>query len=262
MITQPEELAIAIVVLAILIFIPPLRRIFTLLIRLAVFLLAVAIIGAGVTMILNDETIFEKPGVGMRVTRFVTMNSAAASSTGSSAVTCDPTRPQPELTPGETAAPKPAKEDQSGEPQMTRNKIPTGVPAPLDDVFPELIRRGYPGIPRPELFKLSQDTVNSLGGWRIVKADPSTYTIDCIYTPRYFKLEDDVRITVDQSGDIEVCSRSGLARPDNTSLLRYFPGDLGSNVGHIKDFYEALEPKMDEVYQQEQEKQNAKKPQH
>ena len=136
------------------------------------------------------------------------------------------------------------------------------MPAPLDDVFPELIRRGYPGIPRPELFKLSQDTVNSLGGWRIVKADPWTYTIDCIYTPRYFKLEDDVRITVDQSGDIEVCSRSGLARPDNTSLLRYFPGDLGSNVGHIKDFYEALEPKMDEVYQQEQEKQNAKKPQH
>ena len=91
MITQPEELAIAIVVLAILFFIPPLRRIFTLLIRLAVFLLAVAIIGAGVTMILNDETIFEKPGVGMRVTRFVTMNSAAASSTGSSAVTCDRT---------------------------------------------------------------------------------------------------------------------------------------------------------------------------
>ena len=37
-------------------------------------------------------------------------------------------------------------------------------------------------------------------------------------------------------------------------------GDLGSNVGHIKEFYETLEPKMDEVYKEEQDKQNAKKP--
>ena len=43
-------------------------------------------------------------------------------------------------------------------------------------------------------------------------------------------------------------------------MLRYFPGDLGSNVGHIKQFYETLEPKMDEVYKEEQDKQNAKKP--
>ncbi|MGA6970626.1 MAG: hypothetical protein WBY93_03285 [Candidatus Binatus sp.] len=259
--TQSEGLVIAIVVLAVLLFVPPLRRIFSLLIRLAIFVLAVAIIAAGVTMILNDETIFERPGIGQRVVRFVTMNSAAASSTGSSAVTCDPTKPQGE--PAETAPPKRAKKEQeSAEPQMTRNVIDNGKPAPLDDVFPELIRRGYPGIPRQELFKLSQDTVNSLGGWRIVKADSNAYTVDCIYTPRYFKLEDDVRITIDPSGDIEVCSRSGLARPDNTSLMRYFPGDLGSNIGHIKEFYEALEPKMDEVYQQEQEKQNAKKPQH
>ena len=260
--TQPEEIAIGIVVLAILIFIPPLRRIFTLLIRLAVFVVAVAIIAAGVTMILNDETIFEKPGIGQRVARFVTMNSAAASSTGSSAVTCDLEAPAPASTPAETVRPRRRPEDETSQPQMTRNVIPGGVPAPLDDVFPELIRRGYPGIPRQELFKLSQDTVNSLGGWKIVDANPSTYTINCIYTPQYIKLQDDVRITVDQSGDIEVCSRSGLARPGTTSVLRYFPGDLGSNIGHIKQFYEALEPKMDEVYQQEQDKQNAKKPQH
>ena len=133
-------------------------------------------------------------------------------------------------------------------------------PAPLDDVFPELIRRGFPGISREKLFQLSTDTVKSLGGWRIDKSSPSNYTLDCIYTSRIFKLEDDVRITIDPSGDIEVCSRSGMARPGTTSMLRYFPGDLGSNVGHIKEFYENLEPKMDEVYKEEQDKQNAKKP--
>jgi hypothetical protein len=260
MTTRPE-LIIAVVVLAILIFVPVLRRVLLLLIRLAVFFIAVGIVAAGVTMILNNETIFERPGIGQRVVRFVTMNSAAASSTGSSAVTCDPEQPPVES--AATAKKKvQTKEEAASEPQMTRNDISKAAPASLDDVFPELIRRGYPGIPREELFKLSQDTVNSLGGWKIVKTDPATGTIDCVYTPRYFKLEDDIRITVDPSGDIDVCSRSGLARPDNTSVLRYFPGDLGSNIGHIKEFYEALEPKMDEVYLQEQNKQNAKKPQH
>ena len=57
-----------------------------------------------------------------------------------------------------------------------------------------------------------------------------------------------------------MCSLSGLARPDATSILRYFPGDLGANIGHIKEFYEALEPKMDEVYKEEQDSENAKKP--
>ena len=123
-----------------------------------------------------------------------------------------------------------------------------------------MIRRSFPGIPRAKLFQLSTETVNSLGGWRIDKSSPSNYTLDCIYTSRIFKLEDDVRITIDPSGDVEVCSRSGLARPGTTSMLRYFPGDLGSNIGHIKEFYEALEPKMDEVYKEEQDKQNAKKP--
>ena len=123
-----------------------------------------------------------------------------------------------------------------------------------------MIRRSYPGIPRQKLFQLSQDTINSLGGWKIVKADPGTFTIDCIYTSRIFKFEDDVRIAVQPSGEIDVCARSGLARPDATSILRYFPGDIGASVGHIKQFYEALEPKMDEVYKQEQDQENAKKP--
>ena len=258
MFTTPE-IVIAVVVLAAFIFIPILRRLLGLIFRLAIFFIAVGIVGAGITMILNNETIFERPGLGQRVQRFLTMNSAAASATGSSSVTCDLETPPPPPLTAETAPHKHAPKKES-EMQTTRNDLSNAEPAPLDDVFPELIRRSFPGIPRATLFKLSQDTVNSLGGWRIVKSSPSNFTFDSIYTSRIFKLEDDVRITVDPSGDIEVCSRSGLARPGTTSLLRFFPGDLGSNIGHIKEFYETLEPKMDEVYKEEQDKQNAKKP--
>lgn len=255
MITKPE-LVIIVVVIALFVFVPFMRRIFGLLIRLAIFGVAVAIVAAGITMLLNNETIFERPGLGQRVERFVTMNSAASSSTGSGSVTCDMNAPHVASSPA-------AKENHKrvpAQPKTTRNDVANAGPAPLEDVYPELIQRSFPGIPRETLFKLSQDTVNSLGGWKIVKADQATGTIDCIYTSRIFKFEDDVRITVEPSDDIEVCSRSGLARPDTTSLLRYFPGDLGANVGHIKEFYEALEPKMDEVYKEQQEKENAKKP--
>jgi hypothetical protein len=257
---QMPALVIAVVVIAAFIFVPFLRRLLGLLIRLAIFAVGVAIAVAGISMILNNETIFERPGFGQRVVRFVTMNSAASSTTGSGSVTCDMSAPQAAPSP---AAKEPhkraaAKEAASQQPK-TRNEIGAG-PAPLEDIYPELIVRSFPGIPRETLFKLSQDTVNSLGGWKIVKADPATGTLDCIYTSRFFKFEDDVRITVEPSGQIDVCSRSGMARPEQTSLLRYFPGDLGANVGHIKEFYEALEPKMDEVYKEQQEKENAKKP--
>ncbi len=263
MITVPG-LVVALVVVAALLFVPILRRFLGLMVRLAIFFAAVAVAVAGITMILNNETIFERPGFGQRVVRFVTMNSAAASTTGSGSVTCQmENQPQPAPTPAESVAHKRVeKKAAASEGQRTRNSLPVVAPAPLDEVFPELIRRGFPGIPRQKLFQLSQDTINSLGGWKIVKLHPGNFTIDCIYTSRVFKFEDDVRITIDPSGEIEACSRSGLARPDATSMLRYFPGDLGSNIGHIKEFYEAIEPKMDEVYKEQQEKENAKKPKH
>ena len=254
----PPEIIIAVVVIAAMIFIPVLRRLLGLIIRLAVFFIAIGIAAAGVTMILNNETIFERPGFGQRVARFLTMNSAASSTTGSSSVVCVMENPPPP--PAAEAKPHKRAAKQEPETQDTRNDVSKASPAPIDDVFPELIRRGFPGISRDKLFQLSTDTVNSLGGWKIVKSSPGSYTLDCIYTSRIFKMEDDVRIMIQPSGDIEVCSRSGLARPGTTSMLRYFPGDLGSNVGHIKQFYETLEPKMDEVYKEEQEKQNAKKP--
>jgi hypothetical protein len=250
---------VGLVVIAVLFFVPFVLR---LLIRLALFLIPVAIAAAGIAMIMNDETIFERPGAQQRVIRFVTMNSAAASASGYGSVTCQMgIQPNAVATP---AAPAPkhraAKEASARQPDSSRRLPPIATPAPLDDVFPELIRRSFPGIPRQKLFQLSQDTINSLGGWKIVKADPGNSTIDCIYTSRIFKFEDDVRIAVESSGEIDVCARSGLARPDATSILHYFPGDIGASVGHIKQFYEALEPKMDEVYKQAQDQENAKKP--
>ncbi len=257
--SNQAEIIIAVVVVAAMVFIPILRRLLGLIFRLAIFFIAVGVVAAGVTMILNNETIFERPGLGQRVERFLMMNSAAASATGSSAVTCVMENPAPP--PTAAAAPrKHAAKKAAPEPQDTRVDVSKAEPAPIDDVFPELIRRSFPGISRDKLFQLSTDTVKSLGGWRIDKSSPSNYTLDCIYTSRIFKLEDDVRITIDPSGDVEVCSRSGMARPGTTSMLRFFPGDLGSNIGHIKEFYETLEPKMDEVYKEEQDKQNAKKP--
>ena len=255
---QMPALVIAVVVIAAFIFVPFMRRLLGLAIRLAIFAVGVAIALAGVSMILNNETIFERPGFGQRVERFVTVNSAASSTTGSGSVTCDMNAPQAP-SPATKEPHKPAARKEATSQPKTRNEIGAG-PAPLEDVYPELIVRSFPGIPRETLFKLSQDTVSSLGGWKIVKSDPATGTLDCIYTSRYLKFEDDVRITVEPSGQIDVCSRSGMARPDQTSALRYFPGDLGANVGHIKEFYETLEPKMDEVYKEQQEKENAKKP--
>jgi hypothetical protein len=224
----------------------------------------VAVAAAGIAMIMNNETIFEKPGLSARVVRFVTMNSAAASASGSGSVTCDMGQgaaSQPQAAPA-PAPPKHGARKAAAVPETdTAHRVPpTSGPASIEDVYPELIRRSFPGISRQKLFELSDQSVSSLGGWKIVKKDPGAYTIDCIYTSRIFKWEDDVRISIEPSGEIDVCSRSGTARPDATSALRYFPGDLGANVGHIKEFYETLEPKMDEVYKQEQDKENAKKP--
>src|SRR5271154_2686388 len=91
----PVEIVFAVVVLAAMIFVPILRRLFGLIIRLAVFFVAVGIVAAGVTMIMNNETIFERPGIGQRVTRSLPKTPAAASQSGSGAVTCAMENPPP-----------------------------------------------------------------------------------------------------------------------------------------------------------------------
>jgi hypothetical protein len=152
----PPEIIIAVVVIAAMIFIPVLRRLLGLIIRLAVFLVAVGIVAAGVTMMLNNETIFERPGLGQRVERFLTMNSAASSTTGSSSVVCVMENPPPP--PPTAAEAKPHKRAPKKEPEIqdTRNDLSNASPAPIDDVFPELIRRSFPREAVPALHRHRQ----------------------------------------------------------------------------------------------------------
>jgi hypothetical protein len=247
------NLIVAVVVILALIFVPFLRRLVFVLLRIAIALVAAFIAIAGISMLMNNETIYEKPGAKARFLRFISEDHAATSEKGLGTATCRwPDEPTPVATPSAAptvAAAKPATPGAAAPPSEED-----------EDVYPELMTRSFPGISRQKLFDLSQETANSLGGWKVVKADPRAGTLDCIYTSRIIGAEDDVKITVTPKGDIELCSRSGTARPGSTSILGFFPGDFGANIGHIKQFYETLEPKMDEVYKEEQEKENAKKP--
>jgi len=251
---------VAAVVILALIFVPFLRRLVFVLLRLGIALVAAFIAIAGISMLMNNETIYEKPGAKARFIRFISEDHAATSEKGLGTATCkwpdEPVTPTPVATPTPAEQPKPVA-------QAPGAPTPAASPSPGDeeeDVYPELMTRSFPGISRQKLFDLSQQTANSLGGWKVVKSDPRAGTIDCIYTSRIIGSEDDVKITVTPRGDIDLCSRSGSARPGSTSILGFFPGDFGANIGHIKQFYETLEPKMDEVYKEEQEKENAKKP--
>jgi len=246
------DLIIAAAVILLLIFVSFLRRLVFALLRIAIAVVAAFVAVAGISMLMSNETIYEKPGAEARILRFMTVDRAATSEKGLGTATCRwPDESAAAATPGSPApagsmpAPGAAARPASGE---------------AEDVYPELMTRSFPGIPRQKLFDLSRQVVNSLGGWKIVKSDARAGTLDCIYTSRILGAQDDVRITVTPKGDVELCSRSGTERPGSTSLLGVFPGDFGANIGHIKQFYETLEPKMDEVYKEEQEKENAKKP--
>jgi Protein of unknown function (DUF1499) len=255
-------LVVAVVVIALLIFVRIIRRIVGLVVRIAIALGATAVAIFAIAVLVNNETIYEQPGIEARTIRFVTVNYAATSAKGLGTANCKwpdeaAATPSAAPSPAEARAARPARREKRAEPAPAAS--PTATPAP-PDVYPELMTRGFPGIPRTQLFDLSQQVVNSLGGWKIIKADRRAGTLDCLYTTRIFGFEDDVRITVTPRSEIELCSRSGTARPASGSLLRFFPGDFGANIGHIKQFYETLEPKMDEVYKEEQEKENGNKP--
>ena len=235
------NLIVVAAVILLMIFLRFFRRLVFALVRIAIALIAAFVAIAGISMLMNNETIYEKPGAKARIIRFMTQNRAATSEKGLGTATCKwPDEP------AATATSAPAARSDSAE---------------TEDVYPELMTRSFPGISRQKLFDLSQQVVNSLGGWKIVKSDPHAGILESVYSSRILGAEDDVRITVTPKGDIELCARSGTERPGSTSLLGIFPGDFGANIGHIKQFYETLEPKMDQVYKEEQEKENAKKPQ-
>jgi len=230
-------LIIAVAAIAILIFLPRVRRIVFVLLRIA-FTIAVAGIAVfALALLINNETIYEQPGIEARAVRFLTVDQAATSEKGLGSAAC--------RWPGEQRAPA---------------AQPSPKPGEEGDVYPELMQRGYPGLPRQRLFEVAERTVNSLGGWKVVNADPRRAVLECIYSSRILGWQDQVRITVTPRNEIEICSRADPARSGSASWLRYFPGDLGANAAHIKQFYETLEPQMDQVYKEEQERENAKKP--
>jgi len=118
---------------------------------------------------------------------------------------------------------------------------PAGPAAQDEDNYPELILHGYPGISRAELFADAQQAVSSLGGWKITNVDRNNGALDCVYTSRILRSEDDIRIVVTTKNRVFVCSRSNS---------RWFPGDFGANIGHIKEFQQAVEPAIDKFYKE------------
>ncbi|HVN63571.1 MAG TPA: hypothetical protein VMT58_02955, partial [Candidatus Binataceae bacterium] len=206
----PNQLLLGaiVAVLAIVVFVPIIRRIVRIVFRIAIVIIPLAAAAGGIAMIMNNETIFEEPGASQRIIRFLTMDSAVASKSGSGTIGCDMKEPPVELQQPSAPGRKRhhhAKTVKAAPP--TGSVMPSATPTP-DDTYPELIIRGYPGLSRQKLFDLARETVESLGGWKIVSANPATGTLDCVYTSRILKLEDDVRITVDPNGEIGVCSRS------------------------------------------------------
>jgi Protein of unknown function (DUF1499) len=252
------SLIAAVAAIAILIFLPRVRAVVFWIIRIAVALGATVIAILGVALLLNNETVWDQPGAEARIFHFLTVNQAATSDKGPGSARCRwPDVPTPTATPTPApSAPKPAEPTPAA--AATPAASPSATPSP--DVYPELMTRSYPGISRAKLFDLSKDVVDTLGGWKIDKADRRSGTLDCTYTTRIFGWQDDIRITITPKSEVELCSRSETARPNPTSMLWFIPGDFGSNMGHIKQFYDTLEPKMDAVYRKEQELENAKKP--
>lgn len=235
---------IAVVIILILIFVRPIRRLVSLLLRIVIAVGAIIVAIGGISMLMNNETIFEKPGVEARSIRFFTQSGAATSEKGLGSATCkwpdEVGAASPAVSqPAPAASPSPAKHESprkhaKEEARTAPSPASTASPAatnPEDDVYPELITPSYPGIGQAKLFALSQQVINSLGGWKIVNSNPRNGVIDCIYTSRILQSQDDIRITVTSKSEINLCSRSGSSRPDSTSLGRYFPGTSARTSG-------------------------------
>jgi len=273
---DPLILIAAFVALMILLAVRTTRRIVITLVRVGVSIAAIATAVAGLAILLNNVTIYDPPGITARVTRFLTVNHAATSKEGLSTEVCvwgdEPTptpSPSPAAAKAATASPTPtpkaaAKSKGKAKPVAA---TPTSTPAPSPlasptpaaaeeqpQMYPELVRHGYPGIGARQLYDEALATAKALPGWRVIANDPKKQTIDCIYTTRFLGWQDDVRITVSAKSEIDVCSRSRVALADSTSMLWWFPGDFGANIGHIKEFYAVLDTRIDVLYKAEEER--------
>jgi hypothetical protein len=223
--------------------------------RVAVFVGAMAVIIAGTAILMNNVSLAGPPNAAVRLQRFLTVNWAATSDKGNGAAACADT--------AELAARQPAGVTHRERHSLRRTAAhmaaervatpPSGVAEEAGGAtpgFPELVRNSYPGIPPLRLMQLVASTVSGLPGWQIVSSDPNTLTINAAYHTRLLGFVDDVRIVVTPRSEVDLCSRSRVGEPGTQSPLSIFPGDLGANIGHIKEFYLALAPAADQAYRQ------------
>src|SRR5437899_9030599 len=90
------NLIVAVLVILILIFVPPIRRFVFGFLRVIIAIAAGFIAVAGISMLMNNETVYEKPGTRARLVRFLTEDTAATSENGLGTATCKwPDEPAP-----------------------------------------------------------------------------------------------------------------------------------------------------------------------
>ena len=235
-------IVIAAIALGVIFFVPPVRRAAGAVAGVVIAIVAIAVAIGGTAVLLNNVTIFDSPGTLARIKRFLTVDWAATSQHGLGSAQCEYGWPgEPAVPPVETDHQGAHRKREQGRAGKHAPMRPGGPAAQEEDYYPELVLHGYPGISRAELFADAQQAVNSLGGWKIASVDRDNATLDCVYTSRILRSEDDIRIVVTTKSRIFVCSRS---------RSRWFPGDFGANIGHVKEFQEAVEPSIEKFYKE------------
>jgi Protein of unknown function (DUF1499) len=233
---------IVVVFLALLIFVPFFRSMISGLLRFAFLIVVIFLAIAGTAVLMNNETIFDRPGWKQRATRFLTMNDAATSEKGTGDAQCAIDQHAVAAKPQPSASPSPAGESEDEnlyDELMTRNYICEGLDTPV-------------AIPRAKLLEMVQQTIAELNGWKLIDIEPKTGVLNVTHTSRVLGHEDDIRIAITPHSDVEICSQS------KGELLGFFPGDFGANIGHIKEFYAALKPKTDQFCTELEQKQKPK----
>jgi len=272
-------LIIAVIFIALLIFVPFIRSLLSGLIRFAFLIVVLFLAIAASAILVNDETPFDRPSSKQRIIRFLSEDSAATSEKGYGEAPCVFDLPAAEQRAKEEAARAQLKKKQeeaasspapSGQSTLEISAQPSATPTPSPDqidadLYDELMTRNYiceldtpVAIPRAKLLDMVQQTIAELKGWKLIGTDPHTGILNCIYTTQVLGSEDEIRIGVTPKSDVEICSESKSGEPGSGSLLGFFPGDFGANMGHIKQFYAALKEKTDGYCKELEEKQKPK----
>jgi len=260
---------IIIVVFIAVIFVPFVRSMLSGLLRFAFLIGVIFLAFAGTAILLNNETIFDRPSTRQRIIKFLTQDSAATSEKGYGEAPCvfdiAPVEPHAKKKQEPPPAPTP-----NGASTLQIAAQPTATPTPSPDqieadLYDELMTRNYicqldtpVAIPRAKLLDMVQQTIAELKGWKLVSTDPHTGVLNCVYTTQVLGSEDEVRIGVTPKSDVVLCSKSQSGEPGSGSILGFFPGDFGANMGHIKQFYAALKEKTDAYCTELEEKQKPK----